>query len=60
MRHEDNSLGSIVDCVFDGWYGADDALVVGDLLVGVKGNIEIDSDEDTLVLQIHVGDRELV
>jgi len=32
----------VVDGVFDGGDGADDALVVGDFLVGVEGDVEVD------------------
>jgi hypothetical protein len=42
MRHEDDSLGAIVDCVLDCGKGADDALVVGDLLVAVERYVEVD------------------
>jgi hypothetical protein len=42
VRHEDNSLGAIVDGVLDGRDGADNALGVGDLLVGVERDVEID------------------
>jgi hypothetical protein len=42
VRHEDNSLGAIVDGVLDGRDGADNALGVGDLLVGVERDVEVD------------------
>jgi len=35
MRHEDDSLCAIFNCVFDCGKSADDALVVGDVLVAV-------------------------
>jgi len=42
VGHEDDGLGSIVDGVLDGRDGPDDTLGVGDVLVGVEGNIEVD------------------
>ena len=60
VGHEDDCLGAVVDGVFDGWDGTDDALRVGDLLVGVQWNVEVDTDQDTLVLDVDVGDCELV
>lgn len=42
MRHQDDSLGAIVEGILDGGQGTDDALVVGDLLVGVERDIEVD------------------
>ena len=41
MRHEDYSLGSVFDRIFDSGEGADDALVVCDL-VAVERDVEID------------------
>lgn len=32
----------MVDCILDGWQGTINSLRVGDLLVGIKRNIEID------------------
>jgi hypothetical protein len=64
--------------MLDGGDGTDDALVVGDVLVGVEGDVEVDleeilsmhillggmgdayPDQDALVLDIDVGDGELV
>jgi hypothetical protein len=42
MRHEDHSLGTIVDGILDGRDGAGDTLVVGNVLVGIEGNVEVD------------------
>jgi len=42
MGHEDHGLGAMVDGVLDGWDGTDDTLGVGDLLVGVEGDVEVD------------------
>jgi hypothetical protein len=42
MRHEDHGLGAIVNGMLDGGQGADNALVVGNFLVLVEGNIEVD------------------
>ena len=42
VGHEDNGLGAIVDGILDGGDGTDDALGVGDLLLGVKGDVEVD------------------
>lgn len=42
VGHEHNGLGAIVDGVLDGGDGADDALGVSDLLVGVEGHVEVD------------------
>ena len=42
VGHEDDGLGSIVEGVLDGRDGADDALVVGDVLVVIEGDIEVD------------------
>lgn len=41
VRHEDHGLGAGVDGVLDGGKGADDALVVGDLLA-LEGHVEVD------------------
>lgn len=42
VGHEDDGLGAIVESMLDGGEGTDDALVVGDVLVGVEGDIEVD------------------
>ena len=42
MRHEDDGFGAIVDGIFDGWQGADDALVVGNFFIFVKGHVKVD------------------
>lgn len=42
VGHQDDRLGAIVDGILDGGQGTDDTLVVGDLLVLIKGHVEID------------------
>lgn len=42
VRHQHHGLGTVVDGVLDGGDGACNALRVGHLLVGVKGNVEVD------------------
>jgi hypothetical protein len=42
MRHENDGLGSVLNGILDCGESADDALVVGDLLVGVEGYVEVD------------------
>lgn len=42
VRHQDDSLGAILNSVLDGGQSTNDALVVGDLLVGIKGDVEVD------------------
>lgn len=42
VRHENHCLGTIVDGVLDGGESTDDALGVGDVLVCVQGNVEVD------------------
>jgi hypothetical protein len=42
VGHEDHGLGTVVDGILDGGDGASNALGVGDLLVGIEGNVEID------------------
>jgi hypothetical protein len=42
VGHEDNSLGAIVDGVLDGRDGTSDTLVVGNVLVAVEGDVEVD------------------
>jgi hypothetical protein len=77
MGHEDDGFGTMVDSIFDGREGSGYSLVVCDILVRVKWNVEVDlehgqlrtegvskqgtySDQDSLVLEIAVGDGELV
>ena len=66
----------MVDGILDGRNGADDSLVVRDLLVGVERNIEINleysqssepsylivthSDQNPLVFQVDISDGKLV
>jgi len=42
VGHEDDGLGTVLDGILDGGDGADNALGVGDILVGVKGDVEVD------------------
>ncbi|KAJ6445317.1 hypothetical protein O9K51_00076 [Purpureocillium lavendulum] len=42
VRHEHDGLGAVLERILDSRDGADDALRVGDLLVLVKGHVEID------------------
>ncbi len=41
MGHEDDSFSTMFAGVFDGGKGADDALIVGDVLVGVERDVEV-------------------
>lgn len=41
VRHENDGFGVLRDGVFDGGEGADDALVVGNVIFGVEGNVEV-------------------
>lgn len=42
VGHEDNSLGAVVDGILDGGDGTGDTLGVGDVLVGVERDVEVD------------------
>lgn len=42
MRHQHHRLGTVVDGVLDGGDRTGDALRVGDLLVGIEGDVEVD------------------
>ena len=42
VGHEDDGLGAIVEGVLDGGEGTDNSLVVGDVLVGVERDVEVD------------------
>ena len=46
MGHEDNGFGAMVAGVFDSGKGADDALIVCDVLVGVERDVEVDLQDD--------------
>ena len=41
MGHENDGFGAMVGGVLDGREGADDTLVVGDVLIGVQGDVEV-------------------
>lgn len=56
MGHQDDGLGPAGNGMLDGGQGADDTLVVGDVLVVVEGNVEVDlEDADTSVSQCWTG-----
>ena len=42
MGHKDDSFGAMVPGVLDGGQGADNALIVCDVFVGVEWNVEVD------------------
>ncbi len=42
VGHEDNSLGAIVDGVLDSWDGTGNTLVVGNVLIRVQWDVEVD------------------
>lgn len=42
VGHQDHSLGAVVDGILDGGNGTGDTLCVGDILLGVEGNVEVD------------------
>jgi hypothetical protein len=42
MAHEDHGFGAVVACIFDRGERADDALVVGDFLIAVEGDVKVD------------------
>jgi hypothetical protein len=41
VGHEDNGLGAVLDSILDGRESTGDTLGVGDVLVGVKGDVEV-------------------
>jgi hypothetical protein len=52
VRHEDDGLGTIFEGVLDGGEGTDNSLVVGDVLVGVERDVEVDLGGVLLVLKM--------
>jgi hypothetical protein len=42
VRHQHDGLGAVVNGILDGGQGADNALRVGDVLVLVEGDVEVD------------------
>lgn len=42
VGHEDDGLGAVVESMLDGGDGTDNALVVGDVLVLIEGDVEVD------------------
>lgn len=59
MRGEDDSLGALVNSVLDGGKSGDNSLVVSDL-GAIERDVEVDSDEDSLALEVEVLDGEFV
>jgi hypothetical protein len=41
MGHKDDGFGSIFDGVLDGRGGTDNTLVIGDFLIGIERDIEV-------------------
>jgi hypothetical protein len=57
VGHEHHGLGAVVYSILDGGDGTGNTLVVGHLLVGVEGDVEVDLDrEDTCQRKILVTD----
>jgi hypothetical protein len=48
MGHKDDGFGTVVDSIFDGREGSGDSLVVCDILVRVKWNVEVDLEHSQL------------
>jgi hypothetical protein len=48
MAHEHNGFGAVVARIVDGGESADNALVVGDLLVSVEGDVEVNLERGLL------------
>ena len=46
VGHEDNGFGAMGGGIFDSGKGADDALIVRDVLVGVERDVEVDLEDD--------------
>lgn len=59
MRSKDHSLGTLINGILDGGQGSNNSLVVGDG-GAIERNVKVDSDEDSLVLEIEILDGELV
>jgi hypothetical protein len=81
VGHQDHGLSAVVDGILDSGQGTDNALVVGDVLVRIEGDVEVNlsrgndeplrfmvkksdlstyPNQDTLVLEVDIGDVELV
>lgn len=45
VGHEDDSLGTLLDGILDSGQSTNDTLVVGDLLVGIERDVEVDLDD---------------
>lgn len=52
VRHEDHGLGAIVEGVLDCGESTDNSLVVGDVLVGVERDVEVDLGGVLLALEV--------
>lgn len=48
VGHQDHCLGAVVEGMLDGGDGARNALVVGDLLVGIERDVEVDLSNEQL------------
>ena len=44
MGHENNSLGSVLNGIFDCWDSSGDTLRVRNFLIRVEGDVEVDLD----------------
>lgn len=54
VRHQHYGFGAVLNRIFDGWQGADDALGVGDVLFCVEGDIEVDLLQTEVTVSINV------
>ena len=50
---------TLFESILDGWERCDDSLRVGDF-VTIHGNVKVDTDQDLFVLEVQIGDGELV
>jgi hypothetical protein len=53
VGHEDDRLGAVVDRILDGWDGTSDTLGVGDVLVGVERDVEVDLIAESGSVSVH-------
>lgn len=49
MGHKDHSLCTVVNGIFDGWDSSGDTLGVGNFLIGVERDVEVDLDGTVVV-----------
>jgi hypothetical protein len=54
MRHEDDSFGTVINRILDSRESSSDTLIVCDLLVAIKRNVEINLWEGALVTVLPV------